>query len=309
MKTHLRARLMLFLKGMAMGIADSVPGVSGGTIALIVGIYEELIFSIRNINPRNVPVLWREGPARFWQVINGNFLLTLLLGILSSLLLAAGTVLYLLDNFFVLVMAFFIGLVFASTWLLSQQIQNWTPTIIAFILLGAAISLLSAFANPLQGDTSLVYLFFCGVIAICAMILPGISGAFILILLGVYNYVLDALRTLQFDIILVFASGCVLGLLSFAHVLTWTFAHYRQPTYAFLSGMLLASVAILWPWKELTAGRQAGISNLLPWQYEAATGQSSQLLLVLLFTVVGFTLIVLVEQLANPHQHEPLTGK
>jgi putative membrane protein len=140
------------------------------------------------------------------------------------------------------------------------------------------------------GSTSLLYLFFCGAIAICAMILPGISGAFILILLGVYQYVLDALRSLQLDVILVFALGCLIGILSFAHVLTFMFVHYRQPTYAFLVGMLAASIVVLWPWRLST--EPGGGLGMMPWVYTDVTGNSAQLPAIVLCAAVGFVVIM-----------------
>ena len=240
----LRSRVVTFLKGLAMGVADSVPGVSGGTIAVMAGIYEELIESLRNLNPVTLYSYPRLGVPGFWRAMNGGFLLSLLLGIMIALYTSAGTVLYLLEHQYPLIMAFFCGLVMASTWFLRRQVEVWNGRIIGLFLLGVFVTLLIALANPLQGNFSLTYLFFCGAIAICAMILPGISGAFVL-LLGVYDYVLQALRALEFDVILVFASGCAIGLLSFAHLLSCTFFYYRQQTYGFLTGMLAASVLVL----------------------------------------------------------------
>lgn len=317
-RANLPARLLLFLKGMAMGAADSVPGVSGGTIALICGIYEELINSLKRINPAALPMLWQQGFGAFWRHINGTFLALLLSGILSSLILAANTVLYLLEFHFVLVMGFFIGLILASTWIVQKEVRRWNLPHVGLLFAGAAVSLLAAFASPVDVVLSLPYVFFCGLIAICAMILPGLSGAFILILLGAYDHVLNGLRSAQFDIIFVFAAGCALGLLSFSHLLSWTFANYRQQTFAFLTGMLVASIAVLWPWKHnlVQAGHDAeqhlGRVNVLPAQFELLTGQSAQIGLVLLLIVVGFTLITVLEWAAlrdpvpdDPELHRP----
>lgn len=250
MSALLRARLVLFLKGMAMGVADSVPGVSGGTIAVISGIYEALINALKQCHPLALKVLWQQGPRAFWQQIHGPFLLTLLSGVLLSLVLMANTVLFLLESYFVLVMAFFMGLVLASCWLLRAETGPWTLFKGLLFATGFTLTALTAVLNPLAGSTALVYIFVSGMIAICAMILPGISGAFILLLLGVYEYVLSALRSFQLDVILVFALGCVIGLLSFAHLLSWTFRYYREQSYAFLIGMLAASLIVLWPWRD-----------------------------------------------------------
>ncbi|MEX0738386.1 MAG: DUF368 domain-containing protein [Pseudohongiella sp.] len=245
-----RARLVLFLKGMAMGVADSVPGVSGGTIAVISGIYEALIDALKQCHPLALKTLWQQGPRAFWQQIHGAFLFTLLAGTLLSLVLMANTVLYLLETYFVLVMAFFMGLVLASCFLLRADAGRWTLFKGLLFGIGFMLTALTAILNPMAGSTALVYIFFSGMIAICAMILPGISGAFILLLLGVYEYVLGALRSFQLEVILVFALGCVIGLLSFAHLLSWTFRYYREQSYAFLIGMLAASLIVLWPWRD-----------------------------------------------------------
>ncbi|MES3006262.1 MAG: DUF368 domain-containing protein [Pseudomonadota bacterium] len=294
-----KGRLELYLKGMAIGIADSVPGVSGGTIAVMVGIYEELVNSLKDLNPLRLHTRWGGGLGQFWRNINGGFLLSLLLGILTSLYLAASTVLYLLDTQYPLMMAFFAGLVFASAWFLQRQVSHWRGGEIGMALLGAAVALIISLANPMAGDTSLIYLFFCGVIAICAMILPGISGAFILIILGAYDYVLAALRALNFPVILVFASGCAIGLLSFSHLLSWTFLHYRQQTYAFLTGMLAASVLVLWPWKQIEEG---SINFLSPADFEASTGEPAQIVVVLLLVLLGYAVVAIFEKMTSSKQ-------
>jgi putative membrane protein len=214
----------------------------------------------------------------------------LVLGILTSLILMANTVLYLLDNHFMLVMAFFMGLVLASCLLLYREMGSFSVIKAILFMLGFVLTVLTAVINPAAGSTSLLYLFLCGAIAICAMILPGISGAFILILLGVYQYVLDALRSFQLDIVLVFALGCLIGLLSFAHVLTWMFFYYRQPTYAFLVGMLAASIVVLWPWRLST--EPGGGLGMMPWVYTQVTGNPAQLPAIVLCAAVGFVVIM-----------------
>jgi putative membrane protein len=286
----LNQHLVLFLKGMAMGIADSVPGVSGGTIAVISGIYEQLLSALRSCNPMALKVLWQQGPQAFWQSIHGNFLLTLGLGVICSLVLMANTVLYLLDNHFTLVMAFFLGLVLASCCLLYPQTGKPGLLKVFLFLSGFLLTAMTAVLNPAAGSTSLLYLFFCGMIAICAMILPGISGAFILILLGAYEYVLNALRSMQVDVILIFALGCAIGLLSFAHVLNLMFYYYRQATYAFLVGMLAASLIVLWPWRLST--EPGGGLGMMPWTYTEITGLSAQLPMVTVCALAGFALII-----------------
>jgi putative membrane protein len=295
----LRSRVLVFIKGMAMGVADSVPGVSGGTIAVMVGIYEELINSLKNLNPLALWEYKKRGLAGFWQSINGSFLLTLLLGIVTALYLSANTVLYLLETHYPQLMAFFCGLVLASTFFLRRQVLRWGLKEALFLLLGIVLTLLIAFINPLAGQTGYVYLFLCGAIAICAMILPGISGAFILLLLGVYDYVLAALRALDVGIIVVFAAGCATGLLSFSHLLSWTFRYYREQTYAFLTGMLLASIVVLWPWKIMPDHGAVGASYLSPSAYAATTGSQVSVLCVAALFILGFALVTIFERISR----------
>jgi putative membrane protein len=295
----LKGRAVVFLKGMAMGIADSVPGVSGGTVAVMAGIYEELIHSLKNLNP---VMLWSYrtlGLKGFWHSINGSFLLALLLGIFSSLYLSASTVLFLLEHHYPAVMAFFCGLVLASTWFLRRQVSQWNRALMGFLVLGAGVTLLLSLSNPLSGSSAYLYIFCCGLIAICAMILPGISGAFILILLGVYDQVLNALRVLDLGIMVVFAAGCGIGLLSFSHVLSWTFFYYRQQTYAFLIGMLIASVLVLWPWKYVAEETGHGSRFLGPAEFETLTGTAANLPLVIFLLLLGFALVTVFERITR----------
>jgi putative membrane protein len=263
MNSDTQARISLFLKGMAMGIADAVPGVSGGTIAVISGIYENLVNALRSCHPMSLQVLWQQGPAEFWRTIHGSFLLTLGLGILSSLVIMANAVLWLLDSHRLLVMAFFIGLILASCVLLSKQISRWTIRSAGLFGLGFVLTAATAWFNPAAGTDHLLYVFVSGAIAICAMILPGISGAFILILLGMYEYVLESLRQMDLLVIAVFATGCAIGLLSFSHLLSWTFYYYREQTYTTLTGMLAASLVVLWPGQELGNSSSIAIAAAL----------------------------------------------
>jgi len=295
----LKGRFILFLKGMAMGIADSVPGVSGGTVAVMAGIYEELILSLKNLNPVNLWICRTQGLKGWWKSINGSFLLVLLLGIFSSLYLSAATVLYLLEHHYPPIMAFFSGLVLASTWYLRRQVSQWNRGLVGLLLLGAGVTLLISLSNPLSGSSAYLYIFFCGLIAICAMILPGISGAFILILLGVYDQVLTALRAFDMGIILVFAAGCGIGLLSFSHLLSWTFFYYRQQTYAFLTGMLIASILVLWPWTFGPEEAASGSRFLSPAEFEEMTGRAANLPLVIFLFIMGFALVTVFERITR----------
>lgn len=295
----LRGKLLVFLKGMAMGVADSVPGVSGGTIAVMAGIYEELIHSLKNLNPVALWAYRNRGLSGFWRSINGNFLLSLLVGIVTALFLSANTVLYLLETHYPQLMALFCGLVLASAFFLRRQVKRWAIIELGFLSIGITLTLLIAFISPSAGQTGYAYLFLCGAIAICAMILPGISGAFILLLLGVYDYVLGALRALDVGVIVVFAAGCAVGLLSFAHLLSMTFHYYREQTYAFLTGMLLASIVVLWPWKLVPEHGAMGASYLSPNAYAVMTGSSVSVLSVVGLFMLGFALVTIFERISS----------
>lgn len=294
-----RKYLWLFLKGMAMGAADSVPGVSGGTIAVISRIYDELIYSIRSIDAQAFRLLLSEGPGRAWHYINGTFLLVLACGILLSLRLSAGIVLVLMERHFEALMAFFIGLVLASSWSLRLEFGGLRWRGAALLLAGMVVTLLVSTLSPVRAEISNGYLFVCGVLAICAMILPGLSGAFLLLLLGVYDHVLAALVELDVVTILVFGGGCGFGLLAFSRLLSWTLANYRDLSYAFLTGMLLASVYVLWPWQQVARFYQDPEGEIhvlqtvkvLPGGYQAATGEDPEYLVVLLCLILGITII------------------
>lgn len=298
--------IFIVLKGLAMGLADSVPGVSGGTVAVIAGIYERLINAIKSVDATALQLLLQGKFGLAWQHIQGNFLALLALGILLGLLLSANTVLYLLEHQSGLLMGFFMGLVLVSCVYLQKEFDLKSPKQIVFLLLGAGVTLFLSILTPqVAGDSGLVYLFFCGVIGICAMVLPGVSGAFLLLVLGVYQLVLEALVGFDLVVIVVFATGCLLGLLSFSRLLSWVMSHYRSYSYAFLTGMLLASLKVLWPWQHAISfyedrhGELQNLQtqNLSPFQFAEQTGQDPQLLLIVLAMVAGAGLIIGLEKI------------
>jgi len=246
-----RRTLLVFLKGLAMGAADSVPGVSGGTIAFITNIYDELLSSITAVNLRALAILRQQGIGAAWRHLNGPFLLPLLCGILIALVSSANVVVYLLDHHYTYLMCGFAGLILASLWLVGRQFRHWRARDLVLLLLGTVLAISVAMLPQISAPDSLLYIFICGAIAICAMILPGISGAFILLLLGAYAPVLEALVELKLLIVLVFALGCLTGLLSFARLLSWLLRTRRQSTLALLLGILGGSLYSLWPWRQL----------------------------------------------------------
>jgi putative membrane protein len=279
-----RNRILLFLKGMAMGAADSVPGISGGTIAFISGIYEELIDSIKSINLHALKTLFRQGVPTAWRYVNGNFLFTLLAGILVSIYLFANTVGFLLENFPRFLLSFFVGLILASIWLMMRDIKEWDTSSLLLLLLGSLLSIGLAFIPVNTAEVNLFYIFFCGSLAICAMILPGISGAYILILLGVYESVLTAVTEFEILILSVFLLGCASGLIIFSNALSYLFSRFREKTLSTLLGVLAGSLYTIWPGRvELTESSKS----------------ENHLLICFILALIGFFLVYGLERLAG----------
>ena len=250
MDRNLKDYGLLLLKGMGMGAADVVPGVSGGTIAFIVGIYEELIDSIKSINGASLKLLFTGKIAAFWKAINANFLLAIVAGIGISIFSLAKLITWLLVTHPILVWAFFFGLVLASTCFVSKDIKQWNWKSILSFIIGAIIAYYITVATPAETPTNLFFIFLCGAIAICAMILPGISGSFILVLLGKYFYIMEAVKTLNIPVMLVFICGAALGITSFSRVLSYALRRFHDTTIEVLAGFMLGSLNKVWPWKE-----------------------------------------------------------
>lgn len=294
---------IITLKGLAMGAADVVPGVSGGTIAFISGIYEELIESINKINPSAIRILKKDGLGAAWRYVNGSFLLALLTGIAISVLSLAKLLKWLLEEHPILLWSFFFGLVLASVILVARQIQQWRGgTFVAFAL-GAAIAWYITTLPPMQDTSNPLFLLLAGALAICAMILPGISGAFILVLLGAYETVLGAVNDKDLKTIGIIGIGAVVGLLSFARLLKFLFHHYKNITLATLTGFIFGSLNKIWPWKEVISSRTIGEKTITmersisPFSFDG----NPQLLWALLLAVSGFIFIYVLERLAIKH--------
>lgn len=258
---------MLSVKGMCMGAADVVPGVSGGTIAFITGIYDELINSIKSINAASLKMFFTGKWGEFWKMINGKFLLFLLAGIGISVFSLAKIITWLLVAYPVLVWSFFFGLVLASTWFVGKDVKerDW-KTGLGF-LLGAALAFYITVATPAETPSHFLFIFLCGAIAICAMILPGISGSFILVLLGKYFFIMEAVKTLDLKVIAIFGIGACVGITSFSRLLSYALSHMRNITLAVLSGFMLGSLNKVWPWKETIEGVEQNVApNAFVWQ-------------------------------------------
>lgn len=289
-----------------MGAADVIPGVSGGTIAFISGIYEELINSLKAIDKEAFRLLFRFQVADFWKKINGNFLLTLVAGIATSLITLARLMTYLLEHHPIEIWSFFFGLILVSSPLIMRDIKKWNIGSVLSFVAGAVIAYLITVISPTETPTHLAFIFFCGSFAICAMILPGISGAFMLLLIGKYEYMITALIEVNIPVIIVFVLGCFLGLLGFSRFLSWVLTHYRFPTLALLAGFMIGSLNKVWPWKEVTIFRldhngnqvPAFDKSVMPWDYMAATGQDPHVLRAVLFAALGILLVVVIEKTA-----------
>lgn len=301
--------VLLFIKGIAMGAADVVPGVSGGTVAFISGIYDELLRSIASV-PAAALMLLRGRVVAAWQAANATFLLILMAGILTSVLSLARLITYLLEQQPIPLWSFFFGLILVSSHLVARDIQRWNWTRLLSFAIGAGFAYWITVASPVQWGTDSMSIFFAGAIAICAMILPGISGSFILLLLGLYPFVLGAVKGLDIAVLAVFACGCLIGIVSFAGVLRWLLTRWRDLGLSLLTGLMLGSLNKLWPWKETLTwsldshGEQVPLlqANLLPGRFAEVSGQDPQLLVAVLLACGGVVLVLGLERLASRRQ-------
>ena len=299
--------IVLALKGCAMGMADVVPGVSGGTIAFISGIYEELLDSIRSVNATALKLLLKLRLGEFWRHVNGSFLLPVLLGIAIAIFSLARLMTYLLTYHPIAIWSFFFGLIIASSVLVARQIGHWNwRTVLAFAV-GAVAAWWITVATPAETPNDWWFVMLSGAIAICAMILPGISGAFILLLLGKYQYIMQAVGDFNIPVIAVFVIGAVAGIISFSHLLSWLLKRLHDITVAVLMGFMVGSLNKVWPWKETveTYLDSHGVAqplvqhNVAPGAFEQLTGQPSLLVQAILLCAVGFLAIYGIELLAR----------
>ena len=296
--------LIVSLKGMAMGAADIVPGVSGGTIAFISGIYEELLTSISAISTKNIKSLFRDGFYEFWQRINGNFLVALLIGIGISVVSLAKMISWLLEHEPILLWSFFFGLVLASVVFIAKEIKGWNLVLAFSFAIGTVLAYYVTTLEPMVTENSSgLYLFFAGAIAICAMILPGISGAFILVLLGAYKPVLDAIHNRDISLIALVGAGAVVGLLSFSKILKWLFSKFKNHMLAILSGFVFGSLNKIWPWKETLTWRLNSQGVQVPFNEKSVLPQNysgdSQMYMAIVLAFVGIFVILLLEKIAT----------
>jgi len=286
-----------------MGAADAVPGVSGGTIALISGIYQELVNTIGNINISLFKVFKNQGVKSFWIKLNGNFLLALITGIFISFILFMRIAKYLLEHHPILIWSFFFGLIIASIIFVAKQIKKWDITLVIALIVGATTAFYVSTLPSLSNNNSPYFLFFAGAIAICAMILPGISGAFILVILGAYKTLSNAIDNFDVQKLIFFFLGAFVGLLSFSKLLKWLFKKYETITLAVLTGFIVGSLNKIWPWKKIISTRlnSEGVETPLltqsvsPFSYEG----DPQLTTAIVLAITGFLTIISLEKIGS----------
>ncbi|WMI67083.1 DUF368 domain-containing protein [Aestuariibaculum sp. YM273] len=303
MQRRLIDYLIITFKGLAMGAADAVPGVSGGTIAFISGIYEELISTISNINLSLFKTLFKKGIKAFWKEVNGNFILALLSGIVISYVSFMKLAKYLLENHPILIWSFFFGLIVASIYFVGKQVTKWNAAVILTLIVGAISAFYISSLPAMENSDSDWFLFFAGAIAICAMILPGISGSFILIILGAYKTLSDAIHDVDIKKLIIFFSGAIIGLLSFSHALKWLFKNYHNITLALLTGFIFGSLNKVWPWKQTISwhtnseGIQSPLiqKSISPFAFDG----NNQIVFAITLMILGFLTIFILEKLGS----------
>lgn len=286
-----------------MGAADSIPGVSGGTIAFITGIYERLLNAIKSINITAIRLLLNGQFIRFWSSIDGTFLLILFSGIAISLFSIARLMVHLLENQPIVTWSFFFGLILVSAVFVLREVKQWSFSVVLAILIGVTISFYITIATPASSPQTLWFVFLSAALAICAMILPGISGAFILLLLGQYKYVMGAIHTFDITLILIFVAGAATGLLSFVRILSWLLSKFYNIAIGVLSGFMIGSLNKIWPWKMVTEyrinskGEQVPFleTNISPNAYLQDTGSDPLIIEAFMFAILAIGLVFLLE--------------
>jgi putative membrane protein len=300
--------VFLVLKGIAMGAANVIPGVSGGTMALITGIFERLIDAIKSFNLKAVKLLFGFKFKEFAAHTDLYFLLAVFGGIAIAIISLARLFDYLFTNYPVYIWAYFFGLVLASVYFVGKTVSKWTVSVVISFVIGAAVAVVISVLNPATENTGIIYLLLCGVVAICSMILPGLSGSFVLILMGNYQLVMiDAVNEMNFEILIPVGIGAVVGLIAFSHILSWVFKRYRNQTISLLTGFILGSVSILWPWQRVVyltneAGEQVlkkGEPIIMKYERILPEAFNGEVVFALLIAIAGILSIWAIEKVAD----------
>lgn len=303
-----------FFKGMGMGAANVIPGVSGGTIALITGIFEKLIHSIKSFDVKAFKLLFSLKFKSFSQHVNLEFLIMVFIGIVASIVSLAKILEYLFLNYPVYIWAYFFGLILASVYFVGQTIEKWNTSVILTFLIGTAIAISISFLSSASRNENFIYLMLCGVAAICSMILPGLSGSFILILMGNYELVvIEAVNDVRPEILLPVILGAVVGLVAFSHFLSWIYQKFKNETIATLTGFIMGSLVILWPWKEPVYKANADGTFILKsdgeyiitgWERFIPKTLSTEVIWAIGFILTGVFSIWIIERLAQVKAQE-----
>lgn len=290
----------IYLRGMLMGAADIVPGVSGGTVAFITGIYERLINSLRSFDLRLWSVWQKHGIAGVLKAVDAGFLAALLAGILSSVILLSHLMSWLLITYPMHLNGLFFGLVLGSAVIIGRELGFWTLTQLFFMISGGLAATFASQLLPSIGSITPATFFFAGMVAICAMILPGISGSFLLLTLGLYAPLIEAVKSFNLILLTAFAAGAGIGLLAFSHLLGWLFDHFRAATFAVLFGFVIASLKHIWPWQLLASYRINEQGKLIPldtqvlppWVFSDITGQASHAPMIIFLMLTGLLMVI-----------------
>jgi putative membrane protein len=289
-----------------MGVADAIPGVAGGTAALLSGIYDELVRSLNEIDRDAVKLLLRKEPRAVWQKINGNFLTAVFTGILTSYFTLARLMAYFLRINPIIVLSFLFGFILLSAPLVLRDIKQWNlPVLLAFVA-GIALAYILTLLAPMHAPDSWWFLFVAGILVVCASFIPGISGSLMLLILGMYHYLINAFVHVNLLAIVIFVSGCLVGLFGFSRILVWTLEKHRQATTAMLAGLMLGALNKVWPWRQVfefvtnSRGEQvpAHDKSILPWDYLAMTGRNPQVFQAILMMALGVFIVFLIEKIS-----------
>jgi putative membrane protein len=300
--------IFLLLKGIAMGAANVIPGVSGGTIALITGIFERLIDAIKSFNLQAIKLLFGLKLKEFAKYIDLYFLIAVFGGIAIAIITLARLFDYLFTNYPVYIWAYFFGLVLASVYFVGKTVSKWKTSVVITFIIGTIVAVFISVMNPATENSGLIYLLLCGVVAICSMILPGLSGSFVLILMGNYQLVMiDAVNDRNFSVLIPVGIGAVVGLLVFSHILSWVFKRYRDQTISLLTGFILGSLSVLWPWQKFIYMKDAagelimkkGEPIIMKYERILPDAFNSEVIYAILFALAGIISIWAIEKAAE----------
>ncbi|MEJ1239367.1 DUF368 domain-containing protein [Chryseolinea sp. T2] len=300
-----RDYILLFLKGLSMGAADVVPGVAGGTAAFLSGIYDELVRSLNEIDRDAVKLLLRGDGKAVWQKINGNFLTAVFAGIVTSYFSLARLMAYFLRTNPIIVLSFLFGFILLSAPLVLRE-KQWNLPVIAGLVTGIVLAYVLTLLAPMNAPITWWFLFIVGILVVCATFIPGISGSLMLLLLGMYQYLITAFANVNLTAIAIFVSGCLVGLFGFSRILVWALEKHRETTTAMLAGLMLGALNKVWPWRQVfefttnSRGEQvpAHDKSILPWDYLAVTGRDPHVFQAILMMALGVFIVFVIEKIA-----------